>query len=209
MRSKAFYLNSPFKFKLATHFTAFCYSNLDSEDLLQHVTAVILVFIVKDHSGIWVCSIKILRAHTVSVFSFTVVLCAYREFSLRVFIHLHKFYSILIYKFCLSQRHTHVALFSFIFHLQYCDYGFCDLVNLPNQIPSSGHLVHDTTKGVFDKSELFLPSTILLRCGIARYCSSTNWKISSVYALGTTCIWMVNFVAINQTLWNFPLTILV
>lgn len=126
MRSKAFCLNSPFKFKfkLATHFTAFCYSNLDSEDLLQHVTAVILVFIVKDHSGIWVCLIKILQARTVSVFSFTVVLCAYREFSLCVFIHLYKFYSILTYKFLCHRGilMLHYSVLFFIFNIVIMDF---------------------------------------------------------------------------------------
>jgi len=57
----------------------------------------------------------------------------------------------------LSQKHTHVALFNFVFHLQCYGCGFHDLVNLLNQIPSSGHLVHGTTEGVFDKSKLFLP----------------------------------------------------
>lgn len=43
-----------FKFMLATRFTAFCNSNVDSKDLFQHVIAVLLAFVVKDHSGIWV-----------------------------------------------------------------------------------------------------------------------------------------------------------
>jgi len=41
-----------FKFMLATHFTAFCNSNVDREDLFQHVIAVRLAFIVRDHNGI-------------------------------------------------------------------------------------------------------------------------------------------------------------
>lgn len=41
-----------FKFTLTTHFTASSNSNVDREDLFQHVIAVILAFVVKDHNGI-------------------------------------------------------------------------------------------------------------------------------------------------------------
>lgn len=108
-----------FKFKLATHFTAFCYSNVDSEDLFQHVIAVILAFILKDHNSIRVCLIKILLAYTVSIFSFTIVLYAYREFSLYVFIYLYKFYSFLTFNF-LCHRNIlmlHYSILFFIFNI--------------------------------------------------------------------------------------------
>lgn len=55
---------------LTTHFTASSEFNVDREDLSQHVIAVILAFVVKDHNGIWICLIKILLTYTVSVLSF-------------------------------------------------------------------------------------------------------------------------------------------
>lgn len=53
---------------LTTHFTASSNSNVDREDLFQHVIAVILAFVLKDHNGIWGCLIKILLTYTVSIF---------------------------------------------------------------------------------------------------------------------------------------------
>lgn len=119
---------------LATHFAAFCNPNVNRESLLQRVIAVILAFVVKDHNGIWVWLIKSLLACTISFFSFAVDLYAYREFSLYVFIDLYKFYCNRTFKIFLSQINIHVALFNFIFHLQYYGYDFYDLVNLLYQI---------------------------------------------------------------------------
>lgn len=66
-----------FKFMLATRFTAFCNSNVDSKDLFQHVIALIGFRCKRSQ---WHLSlIKILLAYTVYVFSFTIVLYAYRE----------------------------------------------------------------------------------------------------------------------------------
>lgn len=108
-----------FKFMLTTHFTASSNSNVDREDLFQYVIAVILTFVVKDHNGISVCLIKILLTYTVSVLSFTVALYTYGEFSFNVFKCLHKFYSILTFKF-LCHRNIlmlHYSILFFIFSL--------------------------------------------------------------------------------------------
>lgn len=39
--------------------------------------------------------------------------------------------------------------------------------------------------------------------------SSNNQKMSSKYVLVISCVWMVNFMGINQTVSIFPFTILV
>lgn len=108
--------SSLFKFMLAIHFAAFCSSNVNRENLLQHVIAVILAFVVKDHNGTWACLIESLLACTISVFSFTVVLYAYRKFLLCVFIDLYKFYCILTFKvFC--HRKIFMLRYSILFFI--------------------------------------------------------------------------------------------
>lgn len=81
-----------FKFTLATHFATFCNSNVDREDLFQHI---ILAFVVKDHNGICLFNSNPTSLYCFQVGFLTVVLHADREISLYMFIHLYKFYSIL------------------------------------------------------------------------------------------------------------------